>query len=331
MTPLDAAVAADAPGQEGRVSVIVSSYNYEAYVVDAVRSALDQRHPPHEVIVVDDGSGDDSVAVLRTAFGDDPRVLLLAQPNAGQMTAWTTAFRHATGAIVAFLDSDDLWDPGYLERVVGIYRDMPVVDYVYGNMRMFGARDGLMGRGPSRDLGYSVLLAAFLQRWQSTATSAISLRRGLLERVFSLPPEMIAEWCSRPDDCLSFGSELLGGRKYYFAEPLVAHREHPDNALAAYGCDSAYRYRYMMRGERMLAFYRKAAGVDDCWLRMAKHEFRTKSHPDRHDLRAYSWLLWRSRQPLRKRIEQQLSMCAYYLRRRLRRRASAGDAGAGGT
>lgn len=322
MTHQDASVAGPASGPQGpTVSVLVSSYNYEAYVVDAVRSALAQDHAPDQVIVVDDGSSDGSVQALQAAFGADPRVLLIAQPNAGQMAAWTTAFGHATGAIIAFLDSDDLWDPGYLGRVVGIYRDMPEVDYVYGNMRMFGAREGLMGRGPSRDLGYSVLLAAFLQRWQSTATSAISLRRGMAERVFGLPPEMAAEWRSRPDDCLSFGSELLGARKYYFAEPLVAHREHQDNALAAYGRDAAYRYRYMMRGERMLAFYRGVAGVDAGWLRLAKHEFRTRSHPGWDDLRAYSWLLWRSRQPLRKRVEQWLSMCAYYLKRgRFRRR-----------
>lgn len=309
------ASAAAADGTAGaQVSVIVSSYNYEAYVVDAVRSALAQDHAPAEVIVVDDGSRDGSVAALRAAFAGDPRVLLLEQANGGQMAAWATGLQHASGTVIAFLDSDDLWDPGYLARVAGIYRDMPEVDYVFGNMRMFGAREGLMGHGPSRDLGYSVLSAAFLQRWQSTATSAISLRRGMAERVFALPADMVALWRSRPDDCLSFGSELLGARKYYFAEPLVAHREHRDNALAAYGRDAAYRYRYMMRGERMLAFYRREAGVDEGWLRMAKHEFRTKARPGWDDMRAYSWLLWRSRQPLRKRLEQQLSMAAYYLR-----------------
>lgn len=306
------------PVRADSVSVLVSSYNYEAFVVDAVRSALAQTHAPDQVIVVDDGSSDGSVQALQAAFADDPRVLLLAGPNRGQMLAWMEGFRHATGAIIAFLDSDDLWEPGYLERVTGIYRDAPEVDYVYGNMRMFGSREGLMGRGPSRDLGYSVLLAAFLQRWQSAATSAVSVRRGLAERVFAFPPAMAAEWRSRPDDCLSYGSELLGARKYYFAEPLVAHREHADNALAAYRRDSAFRYRYMMRSERMLAFYRREAGVDDAWLRLAKHEFRTRSHPGRDDLRAYSWLLWQSRQPLRKRFEQWLSMWAYYLRRRLR-------------
>ena len=316
MTHQDASAAEPAGTPRGpSVSVLVSSYNYEAYVVDAVRSALVQDLPPAQVIVVDDGSVDGSVAALEAAFAGEPRVLLLTQANGGQMAAWTTAFAHATGEVIAFLDSDDLWDPGYLARVVGIYRDMPEVDYVYGNMRMFGAREGLMGRGPSRDLGYSVLLAAFLQRWQSTATSAISLRRDMAERVFALPAEMAAEWRSRPDDCLSFGSELLGARKYYFAEALVAHREHPNNALAAYGRDPAYRYRYMMRGERMLAFYRRASGVDEVWLRLAKHEFRTRARPGWDDFRAYSWLLWRSRQPLRKRVEQWLSMCAYYVKR----------------
>jgi glycosyltransferase involved in cell wall biosynthesis len=300
-------------GRHGRVSVLVSSYNYAAYVVDAVRSALAQAPPPHEVIVVDDGSTDGSVEALQAAFGTDPRVLLITQANGGQMAAWIAGFRHATGDIVAFLDSDDLWEPGYLARVVDIFDDHPGVDYVYGNMRKFGARTGLMGRGPSRDIGYSVLLAAFLQRWQSAATSAISVRRDLLARVFALPPALVAEWRSRPDDCLSLGSELLGGRKYYFAEPLVAHREHDANALAAYTQDAAYRYRYMMRCERMLAYYRAQAGVDDNWLRMAKHEFRTRSHPTWHDMRGYSWLLWRSRQPLRKRLEQWLSMWAYFL------------------
>ena len=316
MTDIDASAAPPGTPGGGAVSVIVSSYNYEAYVVDAVRSALEQRHAPDQVIVVDDGSTDRSVAVLQAAFADEPRVRLLTQANGGQMAAWTRGLGHATGDIIAFLDSDDLWDPGYLERVVGIYRDMPGVDYVYGNMRMFGVREGLMGRGPSRDLGYSVLLAAFLHRWQSTATSAISLRRAMAERVFATPAGMAAEWRSRPDDCLSFGSELLGARKYYFAEALVAHREHPDNALAAYGRDPGYRFRYMMRGERMLAFYRALAGVDRNWLRLAKHEFRTKSHPQWEDLRAYSWMLWRSRQPLHKRLEQWLSMCAHFLRTR---------------
>ena len=313
---ISADTAATAGWHAPAVSVLVSSYNYERYVVDAVRSALAQTHRPAQVIVVDDGSSDGSVQALQDAFAGNAAVTVLAQRNAGQLAAWMTGFRHATGDIVAFLDSDDLWEPGYLERVVGIYREFPDVDYVCGNMRMFGARTGLMGRGPSRDLGYSVLLAAFLQRWQSTATSAISLRRPLLERVFAIPEDMVAEWVSRPDDCLSFGSELLGARKYYFAEPLVAHREHAENALARYQRDSGYRYRYMMRGERMLAFYRDRAGVDEGWLRMSKHEFRTKSRPDWQDLRAYSWLLWRSRQPLRKRIEQWLSMCAYFLKAR---------------
>ena len=299
---------------EPTVSVLVSSYNYERYVVDAVRSALEQGHRPSQVIVVDDGSSDGSMQALRDAFAGNAAVTLLSQRNAGQLAAWMTGFRHATGDVVAFLDSDDLWDPGYLERAAGIYRMMPEVDYVYGNMRMFGARTGLMGRGPSRDLGYSVLLAAFLQRWQSTATSAISLRRALLERVLAIPAEMAAEWTSRPDDCLSLGSELLGARKYYFAEPLVAHREHADNALARYQQDAGYRYRYMMRSERMLEFYRREAGVDESWLRMSKHEFRTKSHPGWYDMRAYSWLLWRSAQPLRKRLEQWISMWSYYLR-----------------
>ena len=297
------------------ISVLVSSYNYADYVVDAVRSALAQSPAPCEVIVVDDGSGDDSVARLRAAFAGEATVEIVEQANAGQLAAWINGFGRSRGEVIAFLDSDDLWEPGYLERIAAIYAASPATDYVYGNMRMFGAREGLMGRGPDRDLGYSVLLGAFVHRWQSTATSAISLRRGLLARVFDLPAEMVGEWVSRPDDILSFGSEILGARKRYFAQPLVAHREHADNALARYQRDPAYRYRYMLRSERMLAHFRRVAGIDDSWRRLAKHEFRTRERPDFQDFRAYSWLLWGSRQPFGKRLEQWLGMLGHWLRR----------------
>lgn len=299
------------------VSVLVSSYNYAAYVVDAVNSALAQTVPPAQVIVVDDGSSDGSLELLRRHFGAHPKVTLIRQQNQGQLRAWTTAYARASGEIVAFLDSDDLWQPEYLERVLAVYAARPEVDFVYANMQLFGQVEGPMRRpGPDRDLGLSILLGAYVHRWQGTATSAMSLRRRLADGIFALPEDMAAEWRSRPDDCLVYGGEILGAHKVYLGTPLVRHRQHGANAKNAYRRAPLAAYRHLLRSERMLAFYRQRMGVDAQWLRMAKAEFRTKPAPSWFDLRAYTWLLFRAPMPLGKRVEHWFGMLAHFLRSR---------------
>ena len=295
------------------VSVLVSSYNYSAYVVAAVESALAQTRAAQQVIVVDDGSTDGSMDLLRRHFGQHPRVVLVEQDNGGQLAAWMTGFGLATGEVIAFLDSDDLWEPDYLARVLEVYARQPSVDFVYSNMRLFGAVERPMrDPGPDRDHGVSVLSGAYFHRWQGTATSAISLRRGLLERLFSLPAEMAAEWKSRPDDCLVYGGEILGAHKYYLASPLVRHREHGSNALKEFRNAPLKTCRYAIRSERMLEHYRQQAGITPRWLRLAKAEFRTKPMPTFAELRAYLWLLGRAPMPWWKRIEHGAAMFAHY-------------------
>ncbi len=296
------------------VNVLVSSYNYAGYVVEAVSSALHQREPPSLIIVVDDGSTDGSRELLQRHFGQEPTVRLLEQPNQGQLAAWMTAFAHATGDIIALLDSDDVWKPDYLQRIVDVYAARPEVDFVYANMQLFGEVDRpMLTPGRDRDLGLSVLLGAYVHRWQGTATSAISLRRDLAGRLLMLPSDMAAEWKSRPDDCLVYGGEILGAHKYYLGTPLVRHRQHGSNAKNAYTRAPIRSYRYLMRSERMLEFYRQQAGVTRRWLRMCKAEFRTKPSPTFAELRAYRWLLGQAPLPWWKWLEQWIALWAHYL------------------
>jgi hypothetical protein len=105
--------------QPGLVSILVNNHNYGAYVVDAVRSALDQTYPHIEVIVIDDGSTDDSMA--RLAVLDDPRLLVIGQSNGGQGAAYNAGWRLASGQYILFLDSDDLLDPAAVEQSVAVF------------------------------------------------------------------------------------------------------------------------------------------------------------------------------------------------------------------
>ncbi len=94
------------------VSVIIPCYNCAAFIGATIQSALDQTDPPEEIIVVDDGSTDDSGKVVTDIAGrSGGRVRLIQQPNAGVSRARNTAIDQSHGKYIAFLDADDLWLP----------------------------------------------------------------------------------------------------------------------------------------------------------------------------------------------------------------------------
>ena len=97
------------------VSVIISSYNYDRFIGETIESVLAQTRPADEVIVVDDGSTDNSTDVIRS-FGSP--VTLITQKNQGVCKARNVGAGIAKGEILVFLDSDDLWRPEKLARQV---------------------------------------------------------------------------------------------------------------------------------------------------------------------------------------------------------------------
>jgi glycosyltransferase involved in cell wall biosynthesis len=121
-----------------RVSVIVTTYNHEAFIAEAVQSVLGQTYTDYEVIVVDDGSVDGTLEQI-SRFGQ--KVSLLRQPNQGVAASRNTGIRHARGELVAFLDGDDLWEPEKLECQVAAAGDHPASGLI--------AVDGVKFSGPS--------------------------------------------------------------------------------------------------------------------------------------------------------------------------------------
>lgn len=98
------------------VTVILTSYNYGAFVRKAVDSVLGQTYKNFELIAVDDGSKDDSPDILNSY--SDARMRVICQVNGGQASAWNNAYRVSRGELIFFLDSDDWWEPTKLELVV---------------------------------------------------------------------------------------------------------------------------------------------------------------------------------------------------------------------
>lgn len=107
-----------------RVSVIIPAFRRPVAVVEAIGSALTQTVPVHEVIVIDDASGDGTAEAVRAIT--DPRVRLIALPeNQGQSAATNIGIDAATGDIIALLDSDDLWLPEKTEVQLAAWRAHP--------------------------------------------------------------------------------------------------------------------------------------------------------------------------------------------------------------
>lgn len=102
-----------------KISVIVPVYNVQSYLEDCVESVLNQTFQNIELLLIDDGSTDNSPSICDACAAEDSRVVTIHQPNGGLSDARNTGIRHATGDYILFLDSDDFWDDSHaLERLV---------------------------------------------------------------------------------------------------------------------------------------------------------------------------------------------------------------------
>jgi len=120
------------------VSVIMATYNTSKYVGMAVESVLAQDYPAIEIIVVDDGSTDDTQVVL-SKYLNDSRVKLVWQENARQAAARNRGLKEAKGVYIGFCDADNLWLPNKISRQIQCFNEHSDIAVVYGDIRLIDA------------------------------------------------------------------------------------------------------------------------------------------------------------------------------------------------
>jgi glycosyltransferase involved in cell wall biosynthesis len=122
-----------------KVSVIIPTYNRASVVEKAIDSALGQTYENFKIIVVDDGSTDKTEELIKSKYAkylDTEKLLYIKQENNGVSCARNTGLKQADGDLVAYLDSDNLWKPRYLEKMVELFND-PEVNLAYCAMEVY--------------------------------------------------------------------------------------------------------------------------------------------------------------------------------------------------
>jgi glycosyltransferase involved in cell wall biosynthesis len=139
------------------VSVIIPTYNAAAFIAEAIDSALAQTYAPREVIVVDDGSTDDTAEVL-ARYGD--RVTYIRQENARQAAARNRGVRDSSATVLAFLDADDVWRPDKLEKQLAVLERSVSIGAVTCSMQEMhvGGRLGAVRRAAAKGRCYREIL-----------------------------------------------------------------------------------------------------------------------------------------------------------------------------
>lgn len=107
------------------ISVVIPLYNKEKAIARTVESVLKQTKPDFELIIVNDGSTDNSLAVAQQLTLQDSRLRIIDKPNCGVSSARNTGIKAASGEYIALLDGDDTWDPTFLEEQVRLIEDFP--------------------------------------------------------------------------------------------------------------------------------------------------------------------------------------------------------------
>jgi len=252
------------------VSVVIPAHNYGRFIADAIGSVLEQTHPPSEIIVVDDGSTDNTAAVVAT-FGDAVRYI--RQQNAGVCAARNRGVSESTGELIAFLDADDTWEPTNLEKQLAVFETDDDIGLVHCGMREFdgetGETIGLHMEGGEEGVADNLLL------WEGPVIvgpgGGVTVTRKAFDRVggFDTRMKVGEDW----DFCYRVARLFKIG---FVAEPLLNYRSH--NAAAHHNVEN------MEHG--MLMFYEQDFAHSDPEIL----KLRRRAYGNFHKVMAGSYL-----------------------------------------
>ena len=224
------------------ISVLIDTFNYGQYVEQAIESAIGQDFPAseREILVVDDGSTDDTVERIRK-FGK--AITYFRKPNGGQASAFNFGLRYARGKYVALLDADDYWLPGKLARIAEEFERNPDAGMVYHAYCEWIASKGIF-REAKLPLVSGFLPANHdeLLKYVLYPTSFLAFRRSAIDLLLPIPEELTIQADAFLSALVIFVAPVVA-----VTDRLAVYRIHSTNLFANGGKADARRRELRMR------------------------------------------------------------------------------------
>jgi glycosyltransferase involved in cell wall biosynthesis len=207
------------------ITIIIDNYNYARFLPEAVNSALDQSYPATEIVVVDDGSSDNSKDII-ASYGK--RITPVFKENGGQGSAFNAGFAVSHGELICFLDADDLFLPEKVAQVVTAWKENPRSALIYHQLQIVDAGKRKLGNPwpravYRRDIRIEVEESGGW--WPHPTTSGLCCSRKYLEQIFPIPEEAY-RLCA---DAYLAGLAPFVGPVAGIRRPLALYRIHGGN------------------------------------------------------------------------------------------------------
>lgn len=197
-----------------KFTICITAYNYGQYISEAIKSVIEQTYEDWELLIIDDGSSDNTQEVV-DSYLKHPKIKYLKQRNRGLPGARNTGIFHAAGDFFVPLDADDKIAPEYLESIAEEIKDHPDADIVYTDMQHYGDRQD------------TVRLTAPINKETFRAFNPIAycvaIRLSILKEVGGYNPKFRLGW---EDYSLSIELFLSGAHFYHVAIPLFFYHRH---------------------------------------------------------------------------------------------------------
>ena len=172
------------------VSVIIDNYNYGRFIAEAIESVLNQDYKNFELIIVDDGSSDESKEIITRYLERNKNIIAVFKKNGGQTSAFNAGFARAKGDIIAFLDSDDYWFSDKLTKIVKKHKKYDLVQHYLSH------NGNGVYRHIHKDVDWHEVLVKYGYLYNHSVCSSLSFKKQLLNKIFPLIDENEMVYCT---------------------------------------------------------------------------------------------------------------------------------------
>jgi len=293
------------------ISVLIDNYNYERYLKECIESVLAQTYTNFEIIIVDDGSSDNSKDIILEYANKDNRIKPIFKTNNGQASAFNEGIKHCMGEVICFLDSDDKFKPNKLEEVIKAYKKG--YEYIINDYEIIGQKYTNAPYAPYG--GYNLFLVYYKNIFIGSTTSNISISKNLAKKIFPIKREDFFR--VRADDVVVFYASMMR-ESYFIHHQLSEYRIHGSNLFASNykKITNSQKYkRFLVMSEVKKEILSKM-NIDNSFLNNGYFlfsEFTTKHIIDFHILKVYLEILWfEMKIPFVKKLQISYNLLKYF-------------------